>query len=101
MESYMYNEELDNSWLGFMNIINVLTVAALFAPALPLAYAMLFITGIIRLHAAKYEAIYFKKRILPIKTKSINSWLSIIQVLSFLSIITNIGRYVIMQVNCL
>ena len=74
-----------------MNIISVFAATALFVPALPLAYAMMFITGIVRLHASKYEAVYFKKRILPIKVKSINSWLSIIEGISFISIITNIG----------
>ena len=92
MESYMYNEELDQSWMGFTNIISVFTAIALFAPALPFSYAMLFVSGIARLHFAKYEAIFFKKRILPIKTKSINSWLVIIEAISFLSIITNIGK---------
>lgn len=54
MESYMFNEELDNSWQGYMAIINVFTATALFAPALPFSYAMMFITGIIRLHTSKY-----------------------------------------------
>ena len=61
-----------------MNIINVFAATALFAPVLPLTYTMMFITGIARLHFSKYEIIFFKKRTLPIKTKSINSWLTII-----------------------
>lgn len=91
MESYMFNEELDNSWQGYMAIINVFTATALFAPALPFSYAMMFITGIIRLHTSKYEVIYLKKRILPIKANSINWWLIIVEAISYLSIITNIG----------
>jgi hypothetical protein len=54
MESYMFNEELDNSWMGYMNIINVFAATALFAPALPFSYTMMFIAGIVRLHASKY-----------------------------------------------
>lgn len=91
MASYMFNEELDNSWQGYMAIINVFTATALFAPALPFSYAMMFITGIIRLHTSKYEVIYLKKRILPIKANSINWWLIIVEAISYLSIITNIG----------
>lgn len=92
MESYMYNEELDNSWQGYMAIINVFTATALFAPALPFAYVMMFITGIVRMHTSKYEVIYLKRRILPIKQNSINWWLIIIEAISYLSIVTNIGK---------
>jgi hypothetical protein len=92
MESYMYDEELDNTWSGYLKIINVFTATALFAPALPFSYAMMFITGIIRLHTSKYEVIYLKKRILPTKAKSINWWLIILEAISYLSIITNIGK---------
>jgi hypothetical protein len=87
----MFNEELDSSWTGYMSIINVFAATALFAPALPFAYAMMFIAGIVRLHAAKYEVIYLKKRILPLKANSINWWLMILEAISFISIITNIG----------
>ena len=93
MDSYMYTEELDSSWQGYMNIVNVFAATSLFAPAFPLAYSMIFITGIVRLHASKYEVIYFKKRILPTKTNSINQWLGILEVISFLSIITNVGIF--------
>lgn len=91
----MFNEELDNSWMGYMKIISVFTATALFAPALPFSYVMMYVTGVVRLHASKYEIIYLKKRILPIKSNSIGWWLTIIEVISFLSIITNIGKIVI------
>lgn len=80
-----------------MTIINVFTATALFAPALPFAYVMMFITGIIRLHTSKYEVIYLKRRILPIKQNSINWWLIIIEVISYVSILTNIGNPSIIQ----
>jgi hypothetical protein len=95
MESYMFNEELDNSWSGYMNVITVFTATALFAPALPFSYAMMFFTGIIRLHASKYEVIYLKKRILPIKANSINWWMIIVEAISYLSIVTNIGTFIL------
>lgn len=97
MDTYMYTEELDSSWLGYMNIVNVFAATALFAPAYPLAYAMMFLTGIVRLHASKYDTIYYKKRILPTKTNSINWWLNILEIISFLSIITNVGKTLFIQ----
>jgi hypothetical protein len=66
------------SWMGYMKIINVFAATALFAPALPFSYVMMFIAGIIRLHASKYEVIYLKKRVLPLKANSINWWLMIV-----------------------
>lgn len=75
-----------------MTIVNVFAATALFAPALPFAYVMMFVTGIIRLHTSKYEVIYLKRRILPIKQNSINWWLIIIEVISYVSIITNVGN---------
>ncbi len=76
-----------------MTIVNVFAATALFAPALPFAYVMMFVTGIIRLHTSKYEVIYLKRRILPIKQNSINWWLIIIEVISYVSIITNVGNF--------
>jgi hypothetical protein len=76
-----------------MNIVNVFGATALFAPALPFTYVMMFLTGIVRLHASKYDVIYLKKRILPVKTNSIDWWLTIIEIISYISIITNIGNY--------
>jgi len=76
-----------------MSIINAFAATALFAPALPFAYVMMFVTGIIRLHASKYEVIYLKKRPLPIKANSINWWIKIIEAISYCSILTNIGIY--------
>ena len=87
----MYTEELDSSWLGYMNIMNVFAATSLFAPAFPLSYAMMFLTGIVRLHASKYDVIYYKQRILPTKTNSINVWLTVLEAISFLSIFTNVG----------
>ena len=89
----MYTEELDSSWLGYMNIVSVFAATALFAPALPFTYTMMFLTGIVRLHAAKYDVIYYKKRILPTKANSINWWLTIMEIISYLSIITNVGNF--------
>ena len=74
-----------------MNIINVFAATALFAPALPFAYVMMFLTGLVRLHASKYDVIYLKKRILPVKSNSIDWWLRILEIVSYISIITNIG----------
>ena len=79
--------------MGYMNIVTVFAATALFAPALPLTYTMMFLTGIVRLHASKYDVIYYKKRILPTKTNSINWWLTIMEIISYLSIITNVGTH--------
>ena len=55
-----------------MNLISVFTALALFGPALPFVYVMMFISGVVRLHASKYEIILLTKRSIPIKAKSIN-----------------------------
>lgn len=74
-----------------MNIVNVFAATALFAPALPFTYVMMFLTGIVRLHASKYDVIYLKRRILPVKSNSIDRWLVIIEIISYISMVTNIG----------
>jgi hypothetical protein len=73
--------------------VNVFAATALFAPALPFAYVMMFLTGLVRLHASKFDVIFLKKRSLPIKSNSIDWWLRILEVISYISIITNIGTY--------
>ena len=76
-------------------MINVFTALALFGPALPFAYVMMFVSGVVRLHASKYEIIFLAKRPVPVKTNSINWWLNIIELVSILSIFSNIGRFII------
>lgn len=66
----------------------------MFGPALPFVYVMMFIAGIIRLHASKYQVIFLKKRPQPIKAKSIGLWLTIIEVVSYISVVTNIAYMV-------
>jgi hypothetical protein len=95
MHSYMFNQEIDSTWLGYMNVINVFTAVALFGPALPLVYIMMFFNGVVRLHASKFEIILLAKRSIPVKTNSINWWLVIIEIVSVISIFTNIGIFII------
>lgn len=76
-----------------MNLITLFTALALFGPALPFIYVMFFINGVVRLHASKYEIIFLAKRSIPVKANSINWWLIIIEFISVLSIIVNIGIY--------
>lgn len=80
-----------------MNIVSVFAATALFAPAFPFSYTMMFLTGIVRLHASKYDVIYLKKRILPTKTNSINWWMNIIEIIAYLSIVTNVGKSFLTQ----
>jgi len=54
MHSNMFNGEVDNSWIGYMNVISVFTALALFGPALPFVYVMMFVSSLVRLHASKY-----------------------------------------------
>jgi hypothetical protein len=89
----MFNQSIDNSWIGYMNIINVFTALALFGPALPFVYVMMFVISLVRLHSSKYEIIFLAKRSIPVKTNSINWWLTIIEIISVVSIITNIGNF--------
>lgn len=68
MSSYMYDDELDRSWLGYIKYISIFTSLALFGNALPLIYVMLYLTGIVGMHAGKYEIIYLSKRTIPMNT---------------------------------
>lgn len=74
----MFNSFVDNTWLGYMNIINLFTALTLFGPALPFIYAMIFVKSVVGLHAAKYQIIYLVKRSIPVKTKSIHRWLTVL-----------------------
>ena len=89
----MFNQIIDNSWIGYMNVINIFTALAMFGPALPFVYVLIFVSTLVRLHASKYEIIFLAKRSIPVKTNSINYWLTVIEVVSVVSIITNIGNF--------
>lgn len=79
-----------------MNLIILWTALALFGPALPFVYVMVFISGVVRLHASKYEIIFLARRSIPVKTNSISWWLVVMEILSIISIVTNIGSYYLM-----
>ena len=58
---------------------------------------MMFLSGLVRLHASKFDVIFLKKRSLPVKSNSIDWWLRILEIISYISIITNIGSYAAIQ----
>lgn len=52
---------------------------------------MMFFNGVVSLNAKKYEIIYFSKRILPLKTKSIGVWRDLIRIVSVLGVFVNVA----------
>lgn len=94
MSTYMYNYELDNTWLGYIKFISLFSVLALFGNILPLAYLMMYLTGAIGLHAGKYEIIYLSKRTIPVNRGGTSLWLSIMEVVSILGILSNLAYIV-------
>jgi hypothetical protein len=54
----------------------------------------MYINGILALHTNKFQILMLSRRTLPIKTKSIGIWSSIIELMCFLTIVVNLG-YVI------
>lgn len=87
----MYTDEIDKTWLGYTAVVISFTTLALFAPIVPFLYFMMFLSGVVTLNAKKYEIIYFSKRTLPIKTKSIGSWLTVIKIISVIAVFVNVG----------
>lgn len=55
---------------------------------------MMFVTGVVSMNAKKYEIIYFSKRVLPVKVKSIGVWLYIVKVIAVLGVFVNVGLVV-------
>ena len=97
MDSYMYNEEIDGTWLEYTKIIIIFSVLSLFGGIFPFAFVMLYLTGAIGLHSGKFEIIYLKKRSLPIRTNSINVWLIILDVVSVLGIFINFSLVIFVR----
>ena len=91
MSTYMYDDELDKSWLGYIKFVGLFSSLALFGNALPLIYLMLYLTGIVGIHAGKYEIIYLSKRTIPINTGHTSLWLSILEVVSIVGILSNLA----------
>jgi len=54
MSSYLYDDVLDKSWMGYIKFISVWTAIALFGNALPLTYVALYLKGLIGMHAGKF-----------------------------------------------
>lgn len=87
----MYSDEIDSTWQGYTAVVISFTTLALFAPIVPFLYVMMFLNGVVTLNAKKYEIIYFSKRTLPTKTKSIGSWLTVIKIVSVIAVFVNVG----------
>jgi hypothetical protein len=52
---------------------------------------MMFLVGVVSLNAKKYEIIYFSKRTLPVKVKSIGNWVTVIRVVGVVGVFTNVA----------
>ena len=87
----MYSDEIDRTWNGYTAVVISFSFLILFGPIVPFLYFMTFLTGIVSIHAKKYEIIYFSKRGLPIKVNSIGSWIKILNVVSVIGIFTNVA----------
>lgn len=94
MQTYMYTDEIDRTWEGYTQIVISFTTLVLFAPVVPFLYMMMFLMGVVSLNAKKYEIIYFSKRTLPIKVKSIGNWINVIRIIGVIGVFTNIGLVV-------
>ena len=97
MVSYMYNDEIDRAWEGYTATAISFTTLCLFAPFVPFLYVMMYVAGVVFLNAKKYEIIYFSKRIIPLKVKSIGIWLAIIRIVSVLGVFVNIALVVFIR----
>lgn len=91
MQSYMYTDEIDQTWQGYTQVVVAFSTLIMFGPIVPFLYSMIFINGIVSLHAKKYEIIYLSKRGLPIRTSSIGSWITMLKVVSVIGVFTNVA----------
>lgn len=94
MSTYMYTDDVDNTWMEYTKIVISFSTLILFGPIVPFLYTMMFIAGLISLHSKKYEIIYFSKRTLPVKAGSIGSWLLTIKIVSIIGVFTNLALIV-------
>lgn len=91
MQTYMYTDEIDRTWEGYTAVVISFTTLVLFAPIVPFLYVMMFFNGVVSLNAKKYEIIYFSKRTLPIRVKSIGIWLNVIRGISVVGVFINVA----------
>lgn len=91
MQSYMYNDEIDQTWQGYTKVVVSFSMLIMFGPIVPFLYTMIFINGIVSLHAKKYEIIYLSRRGLPIHVSSIGSWVGMLKVVSVIGVFTNVA----------
>ena len=91
MQSYMFTDEIDKTWQGYTKVVISFSMLIMFGPIVPFLYFMIFVNGIVSLHAKKYEIIYLSKRGLPIRVSSIGSWITMLEVVSVLGVFTNLA----------
>ena len=54
MQTYMYSDEIDQTWKGYTAVVISFSFLIMFGPIVPFLYFMIFLTGIVSLHAKKY-----------------------------------------------
>lgn len=54
MSTFMYSDEIDNTWIEFTTAVIMFTTLALFGPIVPFLYPMIYITGLVSLHSKKF-----------------------------------------------
>lgn len=58
---------------------------------------MMFLVGVVSLNAKKREIIYYSKRTLPIKVKTIGFWLKILKAVSVIGVFFNIALIIFVR----
>lgn len=78
MQSFMYNEEIDCTSTNYTDFVVRLTALTLFGPAFPFAYCLLYFNGVVALHTNKFEILMLSRRTMPVKSKRIGIWSTIV-----------------------
>lgn len=81
----------DSVFDDYLELVIQFGFVSLFAISFPLTPLISLITNIFEMEVDKYKLLKLYKRPIPYGAKSIGSWMNVIEIISYLSIFTNLG----------
>lgn len=91
---YTTNSEIDGTVSDYMELIVQFSFLCFFGLAFPSSFILAWVNNIFEIQVDKLKLVYVSRRPIPTGASTIGTWLTVMEIVSFLSIFTNAGLIV-------
>jgi hypothetical protein len=91
---YVYQGEISGTTGSYLKVVIQFSFLSLFGLCFPLIFVLAFVINIVQMFIDRFKITRMSKRVIPSGAQSIGVWSSLMDFVSYLSIITNAGLVV-------